>query len=219
MSAASDRERMTPAQAWANLKAGNERFVEGKPEHPNQGIDRRESLAGGQAPNVVLFGCSDSRVAAEMIFDQGLGDMFVVRTAGHIIDSSVLGSLEFATELLDVPLIAILGHDSCGAVGSTVESLNGLTIPGGYIRDIVERVGPSILAARAKGKTRLDEFEAEHVVETGRLLMQRSLLIKERVDRGEVAIVGLTYHLADGRVSLRDALGEIGEASAESIDG
>ncbi len=190
----------------------------GEPEHPNQGIDRRAVLAEGQAPNVVLFGCSDSRVAAEMIFDQGLGDMFVVRTAGHIIDSSVLGSLEFATELLDVPLIAILGHDSCGAVGSTVASLNDLTIPGGYVRDIVERVGPSILAARAKGKTRLDEFEAEHVVETGRLLMQRSLLIKQRVDRGEVAIVGLTYHLADGRVSLRETFGDVGDEATDPVE-
>ncbi|NNG97782.1 carbonic anhydrase [Gordonia araii] len=213
MSAAS--QRLTPAQAWANLKAGNERFVAGKPEHPNQGIDHRAVLAAGQAPNVVLFGCSDSRVAAEMIFDQGLGDMFVVRTAGHIIDSSVLGSLEFATELLHVPLIAILGHDSCGAVGSTVASLNDLTIPGGYIRDIIERVGPSILSARAKGKTRLDEFEAEHVVETGRLLMQRSQLIRQRVDSGEVAILGLTYHLADGRVALRDVLGDVDDQPAE----
>ncbi|GAB09709.1 carbonic anhydrase [Gordonia araii NBRC 100433] len=187
----------------------------GKPEHPNQGIDHRAVLAAGQAPNVVLFGCSDSRVAAEMIFDQGLGDMFVVRTAGHIIDSSVLGSLEFATELLHVPLIAILGHDSCGAVGSTVASLNDLTIPGGYIRDIIERVGPSILSARAKGKTRLDEFEAEHVVETGRLLMQRSQLIRQRVDSGEVAILGLTYHLADGRVALRDVLGDVDDQPAE----
>lgn len=144
--------RITPAQAWNNLKAGNERFVAGEPDHPNQGIVHRAVLADGQSPNVVLFGCSDSRVAAEMIFDQGLGDMFVVRTAGHIIDSSVLGSLEFATELLTVPLIAILGHDSCGAVGSTVASLNDLTIPGGYIRDIVERVGPSILSARARAR-------------------------------------------------------------------
>ncbi len=167
---------------------------------------------------MVLFGCSDSRVAAEMIFDQGLGDMFVVRTAGHIIDSSVLGSLEFATELLEVPLIAILGHDSCGAVAATVESLDDLVIPGGYVRDIVERVGPSILSARAKGKTRIDEFEAEHVVETGRLLMQRSLLIKQRVDRGQVAIVGLTYHLADGRVSLRSALGDVDDAPSEPVE-
>ncbi|GAA3033009.1 beta-carbonic anhydrase CanB [Gordonia defluvii] len=210
--------RITPAQAWNNLKAGNERFVAGEPDHPNQGIVHRAVLADGQSPNVVLFGCSDSRVAAEMIFDQGLGDMFVVRTAGHIIDSSVLGSLEFATELLTVPLIAILGHDSCGAVGSTVASLNDLTIPGGYIRDIVERVGPSILSARAKGKTRLDEFEAEHVVETGRLLMQRSLLIKQRVDRGDVAIVGLTYHLADGRVSLRSVLGDVADEPGEPVE-
>lgn len=114
-----------PIAAWKALTEGNERFVSGTPpQHPpSQGIDRRAELVNGQyPPTTVLFGCGDSRVAAEIIFDQGLGDMFVVRTAGHVIDSSVLGSIEYAVAILEVPLIVVLGHDSCGAVGATLKA-------------------------------------------------------------------------------------------------
>lgn len=135
--------------------------------------------------------------------------MFVVRTAGHVMDSAVLGSIEYAVEVLDVPLIAILGHDSCGAVKATLEALDDLQIPGGFIRDVVERVTPSILAGRSEGLTRVDEFEARHVKETGRLLVQRSRLISEKVESGKLGIVGLTYELAEGAVSLRGTLGEV----------
>ncbi|TLH80757.1 carbonic anhydrase [Mycolicibacterium cosmeticum] len=201
-----------PISAWKALKEGNERFVAGKPEHPSQGIDHRASLTAAQKPTAVVFGCGDSRVAAELIFDQGLGDMFVVRTAGHVIDSAVLGSIEYAVAVLNVPLIAVLGHDSCGAVKATLSALDEGAVPGGYIRDIVERVTPSILLGRRDGLTRVDEFEARHVTETGAQLMARSTAISERVNAGSLAIVGLTYHLADGRVVLRDHLGDIGEA-------
>lgn len=201
-----------PISAWKALKEGNERFVAGQPEHPSQGIEDRARLTEAQKPTAVLFGCGDSRVAAELIFDQGLGEMFVVRTAGHVIDSAVLGSIEYAVGVLNVPLIAVLGHDSCGAVKATLNALDEGEIPGGYIRDIVERVMPSILLGRRDGLTRVDEFEARHVVETGAQLMSRSTLIAERVESGDLAIVGLTYHLADGRVGLRHHLGDIGEA-------
>lgn len=204
--------RLTPAQAWQQLKDGNDRFFAGESIHPSQSIEDRKRLSDGQSPNVVLFGCADSRVAAEMIFDQGLGDMFVVRTAGHVIDSSVLGSIEYATEILDVPLIAVMGHDSCGAVTATVNAIENLDIPGGYVRTIVERVAPSVLAGKSEGLTTVDEFVARHVGETGRLIMQRSRLIAKRVKAGEVAIVGLTYRLSDGRVQLRGALGDVGES-------
>lgn len=193
------------------LREGNDRFVAGKSEHPSQGSEDRARLALGQHPHVVLFGCSDSRLAAEIIFDQGLGDMFVVRTAGQVIDSAVLGSLEYAAEVLEVPLIAILGHDSCGAVKATLDALDDLEIPGGYIRDVVEKVSPSILAGRREGLTRVDEFEARHVVETGRLIMQRSRIIADRVATGRLAIVGLTYKLDDGHVHLQGVYGQVGD--------
>ena len=203
--------KTSPAAAWTALKQGNERFVAGRPEHPSQSIEHRASLAVAQRPTAVVFGCADSRVAAEIIFDQGLGAMFVVRTAGHVVDSAVLGSIEYAVTVLDVPLIAVLGHDSCGAVQATLDALDEGRVPGGFVRDVVERVTPSIMLGRREGLTRVDEFETRHVIETGTQLLARSTEIARRVDRGELAIVGLTYRLADGRVTLREHLGDIGE--------
>ena len=201
----------SPAQAWQALKEGNERFVAGRPEHPSQSIEHRASLAAEQRPIAVVFGCADSRVAAEIIFDQGLGDMFVVRTAGHVIDSAVLGSIEYAVTVLGVPLVIVLGHDSCGAVKASIAALDEGTVPGGYVRDVVERVTPSIMLARRDGLTRVDEFEARHVIETGSQLLTRSTAIADRVESGELSIVGVTYRLADGRIMLREHLGDIGE--------
>ena len=202
-----------PISAWKALREGNERFVAGTPEHPSQSIEHRASLAAEQKPTAVVFGCADSRVAAEIIFDQGLGDMFVVRTAGHVIDSAVLGSIEYAVTVLSVPLIVVLGHDSCGAVKATLDAIDGGAVPGGYVRDVVERVTPSILLGRRDGLARVDEFEERHVNETVAQLRARSTAIADAIETGKVAIAGVTYHLADGRTVLRDHLGDIGEAS------
>jgi carbonic anhydrase len=203
--------RTSPITAWKALKEGNERFVSGQVQHPSQSVEDRARLAHGQKPTAVVFGCSDSRVAAEIIFDQGLGDMFVVRTAGHVADSAVLGSIEYAVTVLDVPLVVVLGHDSCGAVKATLSALDDGEVPGGYVRDIVERVTPSILLGRHAGLTRVDEFEARHVNETVVQLRVRSAPVAQRISEGRLAIVGLTYRLADGRVMLRDHVGDIGE--------
>ncbi len=202
-----------PISAWKALREGNDRFVNGTLQHPSQGAADRAKLVGGQQPSAILFGCGDSRVAAEIIFDQGLGDMFVVRTAGHVVDSSVLGSIEYGVEVLHVPLIVVLGHDTCGAVRATIDALDGGDVPGGFIRSVVERVTPSILIGRREGLTGVDELEARHVVETGRLLMQRSMIISQRVATGECAIACVTYKLEDGKVHLHRAVGNIGETS------
>lgn len=204
-----------PITAWKALKEGNERFVAGKPEHPSQSIDHRTNLAGGQKPTAVIFGCADSRVAAELIFDQGLGDVFVVRTAGQAIDSAVLGSIEYAVTVLNVPLIVVLGHNSCGAIQATIAALDDGAIPGGFVRDVVERVVPSILAGRREGLTRVDEFEERHVSETLKQLASRSSAIADRLDAGTLALAGVTYHLADGKAELVDHLGDIGEEPSQ----
>lgn len=183
----------------------------GQPAHPSQSVQHRTALADGQQPTAVVFGCGDSRVAAEIIFDQGLGDMFVVRTAGHVIDSAVLGSIEFAVGVLRVPLIVVLGHDSCGAVKAALSALDDGAIPGGYLRAVVERVLPSILVGRRDGLNTVDEFEARHVGETVAQLAERSTAVAERIVEGSLAIAGATYHLADGRVVLRSHLGDLGE--------
>jgi carbonic anhydrase len=140
-----------------------------------------------------------------------LGDLFVVRTAGHAIGSAVLGSIEYAVTVLNVPLVVVLGHDSCSAVTDALTALDERTLPGGYVRDVVERVVPSILLGRRDGLTRVDEFEEQHVRETLAQLMSRSTAIPERVAAGTLAIVGVTYRLADGRVALCDHIGDIGE--------
>jgi len=200
-------QTQTPAEAWAELVRGNDRFVAGEHLHPNQDAARRDSLKQGQTPIAVFFGCADSRVAAEIIFDRGLGDLFVVRTAGHVIDPGVLGSIEFGIARLAIPLVVILGHDSCGAVAATVEAVQTGVMPKGYIRDIVERVTPSVLAAHQAGMTTADEIEAEHVRHTLRLLIERSSLVADRIAAGRLAVVGATYALGDGRARIVDSVG------------
>jgi carbonic anhydrase len=201
----------SPAAAWTALKAGNQRFVADEPAHPSQNVEHRASLAAAQKPTAVIFGCADSRVAAELIFDQGLGDLFVVRTAGQAIASAVLGSIEYAVSVLDVPLIVVLGHDSCSAITDALAALDEGVIPAGFVRDVVERVTPSILMGRRDGLTKVDEFVEQHVRDTVAQLMTRSTVIPERVAAGKLAIVGVTYHLTDGRAVLCDHIGEIGE--------
>jgi carbonic anhydrase len=200
-----------PVTAWKTLKEGNERFVAGKPAHPSQSVEHRAGLAAGQQPIAAILGCSDSRVAAELIFDQGLGDIFVVRTAGQAIDTAVLGSIEYAVTVLNVPLIVILGHDSCGAVKAAIGAIDDGAIPAGFVRDVVERVAPSILLGRRDGLTRVDQFEERHVCETVAQLLARSTAIAERVSAGTLAIAGITYRLAKGKAVLVDQVGDIGE--------
>lgn len=198
-----------PISAWASLRDGNHRFVDCEMRHPSQNTQRRQDSVAAQHPKAVLFGCSDSRVAAEIIFDQGLGDMFVIRTAGHIIDTAVLGSIEYAVHLLDTPLIVVLGHDNCGGVRAAMDALRTGEIPPGFLRDVVEKVSPSILNGRREGLLTTDDLEARHILETGELLEQRSKIISDRIDAGELAIVGVTYKLSDGRAYLRSVIGNV----------
>ncbi|MFE2473084.1 carbonic anhydrase [Streptomyces mirabilis] len=192
----------TPRDAFELLMAGNQRFVSGTPEHPNQDAIRRTEIAPSQQPFAVLFGCSDSRLAAEIIFDRGLGDLFVVRTAGHVAGAEVLGSIEYGVSVLDAPLVVVLGHDSCGAIAAARAAADGGQVPAGFVRDVVERVTPSVLAARAAGRETADEILAEHIEHTVDLLLERSRVLAERVAAGRLGVVGLSYRLTDGSAQL-----------------
>ncbi|GAX57744.1 carbonic anhydrase [Streptomyces olivochromogenes] len=192
----------TPDDAFEMLLAGNHRFVTGSPEHPNQDAARRAETAPAQNPFAVLFGCSDSRLAAEIIFDQGLGDLFVVRNAGHVVGAEALGSIEYGVSVLDCPLVVVLGHDSCGAIAAARAAADGGRVPSGFVRDVVERVTPSVLAARAAGREQPEEILAEHIRHTVDLLLERSRVLAERVSAGRLAVVGLSYRLADGSAQL-----------------
>jgi carbonic anhydrase len=182
------------------LLEGNKRFISGNRLHPHQDADRRTALAPAQRPFAVLFGCSDSRLAAEIIFDRGLGDLFVVRTAGHVVGPEVLGSIEYAVATLDTPLIAVLGHDSCGAIAATLAAVQHGITPGGYMRDVVERVMLSVLAVRERALADPDVAVEEHVRYTVDLLARRSAVIAERLADGRCGVVGMSYQLTEGSV-------------------
>ncbi len=209
-------ESLTAADALAELLAGNRRFVDGVRLHPNQDAHRRAQVAQGQKPFALIFGCSDSRVAAEIIFDRGLGDLFVVRTAGHILDNGVLGSIEFGVDPLAIPLIVVLGHDGCGAVTETIKARITGQMPTGYVRHVVELVMLSVLTAHQAGIDSVDEVVAEHAQTTAKLLAERSRAVAERVADGRCAIVAMEYTLAEGEVRLLTTLGDVGPV-AEAI--
>lgn len=203
-----DLAPLSPSAAFGLLVAGNQRFVAGALEHPNQDAARRAETAPGQRPFAVLFGCSDSRLAAEIIFDRGLGDLFVVRTAGHVAGTEVLGSIEYGIGVLDCPLVVVLGHDSCGAVAATRAALADATVGAtGYVRDLIERVTPSVLAARAAGLTSEQDIIAEHIRHTTGLLLDRSRILADQLATGQTAIVGMFYRLADGHTQIVTAHG------------
>ena len=202
-------ERPTPAAAWNELQRGNERFVRGEPLHPRQDFDRRTELASEQMPLAALFGCSDSRLAAEIIFDKGLGDLFVVRNAGQVISDSVLGSLEYAVEVLHVPLILVLGHDGCGAVRAAIDSQADDAVPlPPHIAKIIEKIVPAVRrVSKAKDATHIDPQSVdtssvgrEHLRDTVAELLERSEMISAAVADGTLAIVGANYELLEGRV-------------------
>lgn len=202
-------ETLTPAEAWRTLREGNERFVSGTSIHPNQDSSRRSELVATQNPFCVVFGCSDSRLAAEIIFDLGLGDAFVVRSAGQVIDEAVLGSLEYAIDPLGVPLIVVLGHDSCGAVTATVNAYETGEMPQGFVRDLVERIMPSVLTAQRNGITDVDSTVVEHVRQTGKRLLDTSQTIATAVEEGRTAVLGVCYHLGEGKAELVSGLGNV----------
>ena len=207
----------TPAVAWREMVRGNERFVAGEPRHPRQDVERREALANAQAPHAALFGCSDSRLAAEIIFDKGIGDLFVVRNAGQIISDSVVGSLEYAVGVLNVPLIVVLGHDQCGAVLAAIDSQSesAAALPP-HIARLISKIVPAVrrVSGRPEGfieptSIRSEDVGREHLRDTIAELLEVSELISDAVAAGTLAIVGANYRLLEGRAVADVAVGAL----------
>jgi len=188
------------------MSRGNGRFVAGAPLHPRQDVDRRAELTGGQAPHAALLGCSDSRLAAEIIFDKGLGDLFVVRNAGQVVSASVIASLEYAVAVLDVPLILVLAHDACGAVQAAIDAERPDSPP--LPPHIAAHIAPIRPAVRAVGPDP-DSVGLRHLEQTVAGLLEGSEIIADAVAAGTLAVVGATYRLAEGRVDPAVVVGSI----------
>lgn len=207
---------LTPSEAWKRLVAGNDRFIKGEPQHPRQDVERRSEIAGAQYPEIALFGCADSRLSAEIIFDKGLGDLFVVRNAGQVISSSVIGSLEYAVEILGVALIVVLSHDQCGAVQAAIDQIDPEATPlPPHIKGITNQIAPAV--ERVRLSQGLDSVEGLDVSEVGRehlrdsvsSLLAASELIGLAIAEGRLAVVGANYTLAEGRVTHDVVIGTI----------
>jgi carbonic anhydrase len=192
----------SPIAALTELLAGNERFVAGTRVHPHQDAEYRGSLAVAQRPFAVVLGCSDSRLAAEMIFDQGLGDLFVVRTAGHILGAEVRASIEYGVAVLEAALVVVLGHDSCGAVKAAHDVVADEVALPEELAPIVERVVPSVRYAHRQGVTDLDRVAEIHVRRTIDELLSGDSTTTRAVAEGRCAVVGMSYRLAEGRVAV-----------------
>ena len=184
------------AEAVAMLFAGNRRYVAGEVKHPNQSGERRAEVSDGQAPFAVVLGCSDSRVPPEIIFDAGLGDLFVVRVAGNIIDDVVFGSIEYAAVHLGTPLVVVLGHSRCGAVTAAVA--------GGDAEGHIPCVLSAIRLAVEKAERRPGDV-TDHAIRANAILIaeqmaERSPVLAGLVRAGKLHTIAAYYDLATGRV-------------------
>ena len=205
------------SEALERLREGNRRFVSdvrGSAALVTQ--TRRSELAEGQEPFAIILGCSDSRVPAEIVFDQGLGDLFVIRVAGNIVASSQIGSVEFAAERFGTPLVVVLGHSRCGAVLATLEELmRPREKQSRNLRSIVDRIRPSVEGLLATELRHDSEALVQHAVRaniraSANQLRHGSDVLEELIQKARVLVVGAEYSLETGRVDFFDGLPEAG---------
>jgi carbonic anhydrase len=193
---------LNPQTALKQLMEGNARFVSGKGTHPHQSLARLQETAAAQYPFAAILGCADSRVPAEIVFDQGLGDLFVVRVAGNVASQTAIGSLEFATAVLGAQLIVVLGHSSCGAVRAAIK---GDPLPG-RIGVFVEEIKPAVELAKSKtGDAEVNSTNA-NVQYQAESLAERSTILGGLVKEGKLKIVSARYDLQTGKATMLSGL-------------
>jgi carbonic anhydrase len=180
----------------ARLIAGNKRFVAGSTTHPDQSVAHRAELAGGQHPYAIVVACADSRLSPEIIFDEGLGDLFVVRNAGNLLDNHVYASLEYAVEHLHVPLVVVLGHTKCGAVTAAVA---GGELPG-HLPSIAESLAPAVTMAKKKPGDPVDNAVRINARLGAAALAGLEPILSEAVKEGKLKVVAARYDIATGQV-------------------
>ena len=194
---------MSGDESFLKLLEGNKRFISNQLTTKDCSTEKRQELTKGQHPFATVLACSDSRVAPESIFDQGLGDVFIVRVAGNVVEPTTLGSIEYGAEHLHTPLLVILGHESCGAVKATLEAKGK---PEGNIGAILKKIMPAVNTAK-KAKKDPDETlnlaVQENVRNTYKDIM-KSKIIRELVHEGKLKVVAAEYYLGTGKVELID---------------
>jgi len=188
-------------EALQRLREGNERYVANKSTDLNESQSRRVELAQGQNPFATIFSCVDSRVPPELVFDRGLGDLFVIRTAGHVIDNAVLGSLEYGVAELKIPLLMVLGHEKCGAVKATVEAVEKNVTAEAEINWLVDGIRPAVEEVKAQPGDLLDNAVKANVMLTVERL-KGSAILSEALEKSELRIVGGRYDLDTGMVDI-----------------
>ena len=189
---------MSGNDIWQELISGNKRFAEGNPTHPNQSMARRQEMAKGQNPRAAVLACADSRVSPEIVFDQGLGDLFVVRVAGNVVNDPILGSLEYAVEHLGTRLIVVLGHQRCGAVAAACA---GGEAPG-HIGSLVQSLAPAVDKISASEEGRVDWVAKENVRMMAKSLRSCGPILEELVRQGKLEVAGAFYNLDTGAVEI-----------------
>lgn len=204
----------TALEVFARLREGNGRFVAGLAGGGAPiGPKRRTELATGQDPFAVILGCSDSRVPAEIIFDQGLGDLFVIRVAGHIVEPSQVGSVEFAAERFGIRLVVVLGHSGCGAVTATLEELQRPSeARSPNLASIVNKIRPTVAALISEGdpadpEPLIDRAVRANIRASVNDLREKSPILRDLLDRQRLLIVGAEYSLKTGVVEFLDGAG------------
>ncbi len=191
----------SPAEALRRLQEGNRRYTEFRLRHPDQTPARRKETARGQHPFAVILGCADSRVAPEIIFDQGLGDLFVVRVAGNISDDAVLGSIEYAVGEFAVPVVMVLGHEKCGAVTATLEAMKGGEVPG-HLDALVKAIRLAVEKVQGHAGDLLDNAVRANVSLVVGELKAQSRIIAGPVREGRLKLLGARYDLDSGQVDI-----------------
>ena len=187
----------TPQEALGLLKAGNDRFARNASSPVSLSVNRRRELADAQHPIAIVLSCADSRVPPEFVFNVGLGDLFVVRTAGEVIDRSILATIEYGAEHLNIPLLVVMGHESCGAVKAAVESKSASPSPN------LDYLLKAIQAARRPPAQERDEIKTLVLANVEQAIndaMGKSTMLQHLVDAGRLSVVGAYYELVSGRV-------------------
>ena len=190
-------ENLSAQEALDKLKKGNKRFVQLHQKHPDESKQRRKEMLKGQHPFVVILSCSDSRVPLELIFDQGLGDLFEIKNAGNVLDDHVIGSIEYAVMHCGVKLIVIMGHQDCGAINATLSGVSETK----YIQSLEDSIQPAVEQCKLKGlEVNSDNVVKAHVMQDIEELMEQDHDLVKYMKENKVKIVPAYYHLDTGKV-------------------